>query len=309
MRKTCLNKVYDLAKKNENVVFIGSDLSPGLLQEMKNEFPLRYFMEGVSEQHIIGMAAGMALNGFMPFVNTISTFITRRCFEQIAIDVCLHNLPVRLIGNGGGVVYAPLGPTHLAFDDIALMRSLPNMSIVACSDKDEMSQLMDASIDWPQPLYIRLGKGGDPIISSPANKFSIGKAILIKECISPDVLLISTGIMTAKVLKAVEMAERSGVACEVAHVHTIKPLDTETLFDRISKVRTVITVEEHSAIGGLGSAIVDALVERNHVIPQKLVKLALPDIFVENYGSQDEILKKFGLCPDGIFETIMSQQD
>ena len=115
--------------------------------------------------------------------------------------------------------------------------------------------------------------------------------------------------MTAKVLKAVEMAERSGVACEVAHVHTIKPLDTETLFDRISKVRTVITVEEHSAIGGLGSAIVDALVERNHVIPQKLVKLALPDIFVENYGSQDEILKKFGLCPDGIFETIMSQQD
>ena len=131
MRKTSLNCVYELAQQDERVLFVGSDLGSGVLDEMKQEFPERYFMEGISEQYIIGMAAGMAMEGFIPYVNTIATFLTRRCYEQVFIDICLHKLPVRLIGNGGGVVYAPLGPTHLATDDIAIMRSIPNMTVVA----------------------------------------------------------------------------------------------------------------------------------------------------------------------------------
>ena len=167
MRKRCLDMVYTLAQRDERVVFIGSDLSPGLLGEMKKAYPARYYMEGVAEANIIGMAAGMAMEGLVPYVNTIATFITRRCYEQVALDLCLHDLPVRLIGNGGGYVYAPLGPTHQAIEDIAIMRALPNMTVAAVCDAEEMTRLMTASLEWPHPIYIRLGKGGDPIVSRP----------------------------------------------------------------------------------------------------------------------------------------------
>ena len=137
MRKTSLESIYKLAKVDERVLFIGSDLGAGVLENMRQDMPDRWFMEGISEQHIIGMAAGLALEGFIPYVNTIATFLTRRCFEQIVIDLSLHSLPVRLIGNGGGVVYAPLGPTHQAIEDIAIMRVIPNMTVVAPCDADE----------------------------------------------------------------------------------------------------------------------------------------------------------------------------
>src|SRR5437016_761672 len=143
--------VHALAQKDPRVVFIGSDLSPGLLQKMQDEMPERYYMEGVCEQNVIGMAAGMAMDGYVPFVNTIATFITRRCYEQIAVDLCLHDLPVRLIANGGGVVYAPLGPTHLAVEDIAIMRALPNMTVTAAADGDEMRRFMEQTTEWPKP--------------------------------------------------------------------------------------------------------------------------------------------------------------
>src|SRR5688500_12796434 len=162
--------------------------------------PERFFMEGVSEAHIIGMAAGMALEGSIVYVNTISTFITRRCFEQVAVDLCLHKLPVRLIGNGGGTVYAPLGPTHLAIEDIAIMRALPNMTVVCPTDAEEMKRFMAKSIDWPGPIYIRLAKGGDPIVSRPQDGFEIGRAILLRE--PRDVLIVATGVAVNRALKA-----------------------------------------------------------------------------------------------------------
>src|SRR5579885_1159161 len=168
MRATCLNMVHDLAKRDKRVLFIGSDLSPGLLADMRREMPERWYMEGITEANVIGMAAGLAMEGYIPFVNTIATFITRRCYEQVAVDLCLHNLPVRLIGNGGGLVYAPLGPTHLAIEDIAIMRALPNMTIVSVCDAEEMKRFMDQTLDWPGPIYIRLAKGyTDPVISRP----------------------------------------------------------------------------------------------------------------------------------------------
>src|SRR6202047_1685409 len=177
MLNTCLNMVYELAKRDPRVVFIGSDLSPGLLAEMKQAYPNRWYMEGVTEANVIGMAAGMAMEGYIPYVNTIATFITRRCYQQVAVDLCLHDLPVRLIGNGGGLVYAPLGPTHLAIEDMAIMRALPNMAVVAVCDAEEMKSLMDVTLDWPHPIYIRLAKGGDPVVSRDENGFAIGKAI------------------------------------------------------------------------------------------------------------------------------------
>src|SRR6201993_1593552 len=177
MRPACINKVFDLAQHDARVVYIGSGLDPSLTRRMKEEMPGRAFMEGVSEQHVVGMAAGLAMEGFIPYVHTIATFITRRCYEQVAVDLCLHNLPVRLIGNGGGLVYAPLGPTHLAIEDLAIMRALPNMTVVAVCDAEEMKSFMRCSLDWRGPIYIRLAKGGDPVVSRAANGFSIGRAI------------------------------------------------------------------------------------------------------------------------------------
>src|SRR5438045_441607 len=219
MRKRSLDMVHALAKRDERVVFIGSDLSPNLLGEMKKAYPERYFMEGIAEANIIGMAAGMAMDGFVPYVNTIATFITRRCYEQVAVDLCLHDLPVRLIGNGGGYVYAPLGPTHQAIEDIAIMRALPNMTVTAACDAEEMTRLMTASLDWPHPIYIRLAKGGDQVVSRPERGFAIGKAIDMGDCTGGDAeaLLISTGVATAAALEARERLAGQGVRCRLLH--------------------------------------------------------------------------------------------
>src|SRR3954452_11607059 len=223
MRPACVNMVFELAKRDPRVAYIGSDLSPDLTERMKAEMPGRAFTEGVSEAHVIGMAAGMAMEGYVPYVNTIATFITRRCYEQVAVDLCLHDLPVRLIGNGGGLVYAPLGPTHLAIEDMAIMRALPNMAVVAVSDAEEMKSFMDVSLDWPHPIYIRLAKGGDPIVSRKENGFAIGKAIPMRKAATRrPVALMSTGVMTTNCLAAAEILAREGIDTSVLHIHSVK---------------------------------------------------------------------------------------
>lgn len=305
MRKTCIDMVHTLAKADPRVVFIGSDLSPGLLGKMKNEMPERYYMEGVTEANVIGMAAGMAMDGYMPYVNTIATFITRRCYEQVALDLCLHDLPVRLIANGGGLVYAPLGPTHLAVEDFAIMRALPNMAVTAVADADEMVRLMQASLDWPHPIYIRLGKGGDPIVSRAENGFTIGKAIVMRRAAERDhALLISCGVMTGRALAAADLLASRGIAAEVLHVHTLKPLDDALILERARIARSVFTIEEHTGIGGLGSAVIDLLAEELGPAMPFVKKFALADAFSKHYGSQDDLLELSGLQPPQIASQI-----
>src|SRR5215475_3079679 len=251
MRKTCLDWVHKLAKEDSRVVFVGSDLSPGLLSEMKKEMPDRWFMEGIAEQNVVGMAAGMAMEGLIPYANTIATFFSRRAYEQIAVDCCLHNVPVRLISNGGGLVYAPLGPTHLAIEDIATMRALPNMTVVACCDAEEMKRFMDASLHWKGPIYIRLAKGGDAVVSRPEHGFEIGKAILLRRASARSpVVFMTTGVMTGNALKAADLLEADGIDASVVHFHTIKPLDTKAVLEHGADARLVVTVEEGIAVGG-----------------------------------------------------------
>ena len=292
--------VYELAQKDERVLFIGSDLGPGILNEFKENIPERFFMEGIAEQYIIGMAAGLAFDGFIPYVNTIAVFLTRRCFEQVALDLCLHDLPVRLIGNGGGLVYAPLGPTHQAIEDIGILRTLPNMTIVAPCDAEEMKRLMAASLEWPNPLYIRLAKGGDPIVSKPELGFEIGKGVHLKKGL--DVLFVTTGITTQRALIAAQVLDDEHIDCGVFHMHTIKPFDHEGLIQAGETAKLVVTIEEHVLNGGLGSAVLESL--SDYGIVKKVVRLGIPDVFAEKYGSQDIIMKGFGLDPDNIVKTV-----
>jgi transketolase len=298
--------VYALAKRDERVVFIGSDLSPNLLGEMKKEFPSRYYMEGISEANVIGMAAGMAIEGFIPYVNTIATFITRRCYEQVAIDLCLHDLPVRLIGNGGGYVYAPLGPTHQAIEDIAIMRALPHMTVTAVCDAEEMARLMEASLEWPHPMYIRLAKGGDPVISKAERGFAIGKAIDMIDGQQgvADVLLIGTGVATTEALKAASTLAASGVRCRLLHIHTVKPLDREAILEAAARTRLVVTVEEHNVVGGLGSAVLEALADGMTGPLPPVRRLGIPDRFSDRYGSQQALMASFGIDAKGIVATV-----
>jgi len=298
MRKTCLDMVFELARKDERIFFIGSDLGTGTLKEFKEDIPGRFFMEGISEANVIGMAAGLALEGKIVYVNTISTFITRRCFEQIVLDLCLHNVNVRLIGNGAGLVYAPLGRTHEAIEDLAFMRAIPNMTIVAPADADEMRRLMPLTVDYSGPIYIRLAKGYDPIVTTDKIPFEIGKAILMRK--GTDALIITTGITLRLALPAAEALSATGIETAVLHIPTIKPLDVEAILDFAAPVKAIVTVEEHTVIGGLGSAVAEVLAEAAFDKPKRFKRIGIPDSFPDEYGSQDSLMARYGITTESI---------
>ena len=305
MRKTALECVHKLAQHDGRVLFIGSDLGHGVLDNMKNELPDQFFMEGVSEQYIVGMAAGLAMEGFIPYVNTIATFLTRRCYEQVAVDLCMHDLPVRLIANGGGGVYAPLGPTHLAIEDLAIMRALPNMTVVAPCDADEMNRLMLSTLEWPHPMYIRLARGGDPIVSKDDLGFELGKSIKMKD--GADGLFVTTGVMTQLALESVEILKAKGVDVGVLHVHTVKPFDTDGVVSAIEDVEAVVTVEEHIVNGGLGSAVLESCSELNPELLPKISRIGIPDKFATEYGSQSSLLRHWGITSDSLVTAMMKK--
>jgi transketolase len=236
-------------------------------------------------------------------VHTISTFITRRAFEQVAVDLCLHDLPVRLIGNGGGLVYAPLGPTHMAVEDIAAMRSLPGMTVVAPVDAEEMRRFMPQTLDRSGPIYIRLAKGYDDVVSRDSDAFEIGRAITLRE--PGEVLFVTTGVMAQRALAAADILAKEGIESGVLHMHTVKPLDAETLLQLAAKVKLVVTVEEHTLIGGLGGAVAELFADHEWAVPPpRLKRLGLPDRFLSDYGSQDFLLENCGLDPAGISATV-----
>ncbi|MEK9661600.1 MAG: transketolase C-terminal domain-containing protein, partial [Alphaproteobacteria bacterium] len=233
--------------------------------------------------------------------NTIAPSTTRRCDAHVALALCPHDLPVRLLGTGGGLVYAPLGPTHLAIEDMAIMRALPNMAVVAPGDAEEMRRFMRTTPDWPHPIYIRLGKGGDPVASREADGFAIGKAYMLRE--PGDVLIVSTGVMTARALDAAALLAERGVGCGVLAMPTVKPLDEAAVLAGAAAARLLVTLEEHTRVGGLGSAVVDCLIDSGAELPP-ILRLALPDAFPEAYGSQDSLLERYRLQPPQIAERI-----
>ena len=302
MRQACLNMVYELAKEDKRILFIGSDLGVGTLDQFKEEMPDRFYMEGISEANVVGMATGLALEGKIPYVNTIATFLTRRCFEQLVLDVCLHNVNVRLIGNGGGLVYAPLGPTHLAIEDIAILRAIPNMTIVAPADADEMRRFMPLTPSHQGPIYIRLAKGYDPIVTNDEVPFVIGKAIPMRQ--GSDALIVTTGITLKAALDASAELSEQGIESAVLHVPTIKPLDEEMILEYSDRVPVIVTIEEHTIIGGLGSAVAELLAEAHFGQVKRFKRIGLPDVFPDEYGTQDSLMQKYHLSSENLVSVI-----
>ena len=307
MRKTALDAVYAHALEDPRIIFIGSDLGAGTLDDFKRDMPDRFFMEGVSEAHIVGMASGLAMDGKIVYVNTIATFLTRRCFEQLVNDVCLHNVKVRLIGNGGGLVYAPLGPTHLAIDDIAILRVIPNMTIVAPCDAAEMKRLIPQTVDWPGPVYIRLAKGGDAIVSRDDPPFEIGRAIDMRG--GTDALLVTTGVTLQIALAAADQLGRNGISAGILHMHTVKPLDEEALRARMPNVSIVVSIKEHSIMGGLGSAVAEFLAESDHAAAIRFRRIGVPDVFPHDYGRQDDLMRIYGITSENVAAVVSDLLD
>ena len=304
MRKECLNTIYKLALKDKKVIFIGSDLGPGVLSDFKKKIPKRFYMEGVAEQSIIGMAAGLAMDGYKPYVNTIATFLTRRCFEQVCIDLCLHDLPVRLIGNGGGLVYAPLGPTHQATDDISIMRTIPNLKIIAC-DAVEMKLLIRQINKIKSPVYVRVGRGGEEIVSKKNNQIIFGKANILKR--PKKMAFLTTGVMAQKALEASKILEKKYNINDVGVVQfgTIKPIDQEFLKKWVPKLDRIVTVEENNLAGGFGSYILEFISDKMPTHLKKIKRIGLSDKFNDKYGTQDELFNFYGLNSKNLINKIL----
>ena len=303
MRKKCLETVFELAKKNKNIFFIGSDLGPGVLDDFKKKYPKRFFMEGVAEQAIVGMAAGLAMQRFRPYVNTIATFITRRCFEQVVVDLCLHNLPVTLIGNGGGMVYAPLGPTHQAIEDISIMRTLPNLTIISPCDANDMKNLVLETPKVKGPIYIRIARGGERLVTT-GKKSKIGKGLILKKIEKYNFL--TTGIMAQIALDtALKLKKKYNLNVGVIHFSTIKPLDKNLLKKIIKNSNKLITLEENVTEGGFGSSILEFNSRLNSKNKKADIKIfGLPSLFSDKYGTQDQILKYNNLHDDFLLKKM-----
>lgn len=272
MRNSVINKIIDYARKDRNIFFITGDAGFGVLDEYKQNFPDRFLNLGVAEQNMISFAAGMALAGYKVFVYNIIPFVLYRCYEQVRNDICYQELPVTLIGIGSGVTYAPQGVTHYSVEDIAIARTLPNLTILSPADPIEAGECAEYAIKSKKPIYIRLAKSGEPPIHK--NRVNgIKRPIVVKE--GKDVAVLFHGSIGSEVMQAIEDIKNNPMVISVPMIH---PLDFVCLLKRLKNIKIIITVEEHFIEGGLGSIIADWLAKNE--LPFRLIKLGIKNEFI-----------------------------
>jgi transketolase len=304
MRSAFAQELTDLATSDERVILLIGDIGNHMFDDYQEKFPLRFINCGIAEANMVSMAAGLAICGMRPFIYTFTAFDTARCFEQIRVDLCYQNLPVVILGLGGGLTYAPLGPTHYICEDIAIMRSLPNMTVLCPGDAVEVRCSIREAMKQNGPVYIRIGKKNEPLVHKEILNFQIGKAITCKT--GKEVCIISTGTILPNALKACELLEGKKISAQVIHFHTIKPLDLIALSAIFSQFDLVVTLEEHSLIGGLGSAIAEWYVD-NSEREVKILRLGTRDEFLYTTIHQNEARDLYGLSPEKIADTIDKQ--
>ena len=295
MRNAFADEITKLGAVDPRVVLLSGDIGNKLFDKYKDQNEDRFFNCGVAEANMMGMAAGMALNGLRPVVYTITPFTTTRCLEQIRVDACYHRVPVIIVGTGAGLSYVDLGPTHHSCEDIALLRALPEMTVLCPCDAVELRAGLRAALQQDGPVYMRIGKKGEPILHKTAPDFAIGRAITMRE--GNDVCLISTGNVMSLALTAADQLAADGISARVESFHTVKPLDTARLAELFARYRVVASVEEHSRIGGLASAIAEWLVAQKRQ-KGEFFGFSLADRFLHEVGSQDYARRQLGLSPE-----------
>lgn len=302
MRSAFTKKIIELAKKNKDIYLLTADTGFHALDDFKQLFPDRFLNVGISEAVMIGMASGLALSGKIVFTYAIVPFITMRCFEQIRIDLCYQNLPVKLIGVGEGLTYGTAGATHHSIEDIGIMSCLPNMTVICPGDPIEVEKATEASLKLKGPCYLRIGKSGEmKIHSSSLLNFNIGKGIRLYR--GREIAIIATGNMLETATVVHRLLKQKGIFSELISMHTVKPIDEKLIADISKKCPVIVSLEEHSVIGGLGSAISNLITERK--LGSRLIKIALPDKYVDIVGEQDDLRHYYGLTATQISRKIL----
>ena len=291
MRTTFVKTLIELARKDDNIFLLTPDMGYSVLEPFRDEFPERFLNTGIAEQNTIGVAAGLALTGKIVYVYSIIPFVTMRCYEQVRLDLAYNNTNVKLIGIGAGLTYGSLGPSHHAVEDIAIMRSIPNMTVLCPGDPIEVAELVKASYATFGPTYIRLGKNGEPRIHPEGTKIEIGKAITIMD--GNDFALITTSNMLETGKKWVDEWKQDGVSVSLISMPSIKPFDSDTVIQLIEKEIPILVVEEHNVIGGLGTAVSEVIAKVGK--PVKFKQIGINDEFSHVVGEHCFQREKFML--------------
>ena len=307
MRDAFFAALAEVAAQDERVWALTGDLGIGLFAPFERVAPGRFLNVGIAEQALVGVAAGLAYAGRVPVAYSIAPFVTSRPHDQVRVDVAMTGANVKLVGVGGGVSYGSLGPTHHAVEALALMRALPGMTVLAPADPAEAARAARAALALDGPVYLRLGKNGEPPALPAGAPFAVGRALGVRE--GDDVTLVSTGAILPEALVAADLLAEQGVAAEVLHVGTLKPFDAEALVAAAERTGAVVSVEEHSIVGGLGSAVAEALAE--HGVGARLRRVGLPDVFAHEVGSREHLLRRYGLDAEHVAVaaiTLLSRQ-
>ncbi len=300
MRNTYLKEVYNLAAKDRNVLSLVADNGMIVYDDFRRDFPEQYFNFGISEGHMITAAAGMASCGKIPFAYTIGAFLAYRSFEFIRLDVCLQKMNVKIVGIGAGMSYGYLGPTHHTTEDIAVLRTLPNLTLLSPASAKETKALVNYAYELNGPVYIRLGNNLKEELYPEDVQVIPGKGTILKE--GNDIVIFSTGDITYHVMTAARRLEQEGIHATVISMHTIKPFDSQLVVDMAQRSTKLFTVEEHSIIGGLGSAVAEVLTDNG--CSAGLKRIGLNDVFAHGYGNQEQVRKANELDADGIYNSI-----
>ncbi len=289
-----------LGKKDDRVVALEADLGKSTQSAMfQAEFPERYFQMGIAEQNMASTAAGFALSGMIPFVHSFAVFASGRMYDQVRNSICIPKLPVRICGSSAGLSDYGDGKTHQGVEDAALMRALPNMTVLCPADSIEVEQMMEFMLDWPGPVYFRINRNDLPFVYPVGEPYHIGQVTKIRD--GKDAAIFGSGIMVSKALEAAAILEKEGISARVLDISTIKPLDREAVIKYASGVDAIVTAEEHSIIGGVGSAVVEALRAVSHA-PVEFV--GVPDSFGTSTQNYDQLLDYFHLTPEGIATAV-----
>ena len=301
MRTAFVNTLIELAEKDENIYLLTGDLGFSVLEGFIQKFPERFINCGVAEQNMMGVAAGLALSGKKPYVYSIIPFVTMRCFEQIRNDICYQNLDVKIVGVGSGLAYGFLGATHHAIEDIAILRVLPNMTILSPGDPTEARELTLKSYQTKNPTYLRLNKSGEKILYEKKPEIEIGKPVVLRE--GEKGAIIATGIYLGLGVEIIEKLKANGYNLKLISLPTLKPIDKDALLKELAGIKVAFSLEEHNIIGGLGSAMAEILAESGW--QGKFKRFAVPDRYCSAVGDTGYLRQELNLSCDEIKNEIL----